>query len=121
MALKWILVALRLGEVFYVLVVHVPTSHEAARPDLPLRYQCLPIVGDPLGSAADALKRRFGVLGLPHLAHGFGRFGPLVRVACLETLHPMHEQLKSLRVVVVEAPVKEFEALQLSPPCPLQP
>ena len=40
--------ALVFGEVLYVLVVHVPSSREAARPDNQLPYQRLPVVAEPL-------------------------------------------------------------------------
>jgi hypothetical protein len=41
-------VALGFGEILYFLVVHVPASHQAARPDNMLSYQRLPVVGEPL-------------------------------------------------------------------------
>ena len=54
------LTATSLGEVLYVLVVHVPTVHQAARADNPLPYQRLPVVGEPLYRRPDEGERLAG-------------------------------------------------------------
>src|SRR5215203_986845 len=120
MPLEGLLAALRLGEVGHVLlIVEVPASNEADRPDLALPHQRLPVVGYPLGSAAYALQHGFWVLGLRDRPNDFGRLGPLVGVvAHRDAVVPMQEQIKAPGVIIEGGPVQEFEAREAAPSRP---